>query len=150
MLCFSFSFYMLPLSAWLPPSSLPTPEAFTLGQSERLVFRDLSQLGANTAFLRGCLSSQLRRLFLLPSVIGILSAYLFDFFVMYTNDGHIASTEAMALAINGSICLTAALLLAAAYGYSVKKKPAGPQDVKSRGIHSRSDCITALQLIRLL
>lgn len=93
----------------------------TLGQSERLVFRDLSQLGANTAFLRGCLSSQLRRLFLLPSVIGILSAYLFDFFVMFTNDGHIASAEAMALAINGSICLTAALLLAAAYGYSVKK-----------------------------
>ena len=85
------------------------------------MFRDLSQLGANTAFLRGCLSSQLRRLFLLPSVIGILSAYLFDFFVMYTNDGHIASAEAMALAINGSICLIAALLLAAAYGYSVKK-----------------------------
>lgn len=68
---------------------------------------------------------------------------------MYTNDGHIASAEAMALAINGSICLIAALLLAAAYGYSVKK-PAGPQDVKSRGIHSHSDYITALQLIRLL
>lgn len=95
--------------------------SITMGQSERLVFRDLSQLGANAAFLRGCLSSQLRRLFLLPSVIGILAAYLFDFFIMFTNDGRITTAEYTALAVNGSICLFSALLLAAAYGYSVKK-----------------------------
>lgn len=92
-----------------------------VGQSNKLVFTDLRKLGANQQFIATILVKQLRKIYVMPTIIAFLLVSLFTFAMLVGNDGQLSSTEVKALAIDGLITVFVFGWQYAIYRVSLKK-----------------------------
>ena len=122
----SYAVYML-LFAYVSVICLAAAEviAYARSQSAALsssqVFSDLEKLGASTGYLRKLLSKQVRKVFVLPALIGSFGTLAFGCVMLKTNDGMITAGEVKTMFLMGVIVLAAAACQYGVYRFSQRK-----------------------------
>lgn len=78
--------------------------SISMGLHNRQVFDDLLKLGANHRYVKRLISSQLQKIYVLPTVVGMALISIFYFILLWQNDGRISGSEWMALGVDVIIC----------------------------------------------
>lgn len=87
-----------------------------VGLSNAQVFEDIKRLGADKAYRTTLMKRQLRKVFVLPTVLGVVLCLAYQVMIMWSNDNKLASTEVYTVIILAGIGL-----LIAGYQYLVYK-----------------------------
>lgn len=95
--------------------------AVTIGLSNRQLFEDLRKLGANHSYINRCIRTQLKKIFIFPTLIGGFAVYATFLLIMTGNDGKITPDEQTASFINLVILAALALYQFLLYHISRKK-----------------------------
>ncbi len=93
----------------------------TIALFNRRVYDDLRHLGAPPAYLLHSATSQVRRVFLVPSVIGTAIITGFYLLIMYFNDGQFTSAEITGLGLCALVVCGVCVLLWAVYRLTRRK-----------------------------
>lgn len=93
----------------------------TIALTNRRVYDDLRHLGAPPAYLRRSATSQVRRVFLTPGLLGTTLIYGFYAMIMFANDGQLASSELIGLGFCGLVILAISALLWLVYRLTRRK-----------------------------
>lgn len=89
----------------------------TIALNNRYLFEDLKRLGASPQFLSKEVKIQCKKVFAIPSAIGMIIMYLLYIMIMYANDGKIQLVEIVGLLFCLALILLFTLLI---YGVYVK------------------------------
>lgn len=73
--------------------------SISVAMQNQQVFEDIKKLGANPTYRLHLLKEQIRKIFLLPSIIGCTGIYLFELLLLAGNDGRITSDESMQMVV---------------------------------------------------
>lgn len=71
--------------------------SITIGLTNQQLFEDLKRLGANNHYIRKCVTSQLNKLFVIPTAVAAILMYAFTLLMFSMNDGALTSNELSAL-----------------------------------------------------
>lgn len=93
----------------------------TIALTNRRVYDDLRHLGAPPVYLRHSATSQVRRVFLTPSILGTTVISAFYCMMMYFNDGSFTAGELVGLGRCALVILGISALLWAAYRLTRRK-----------------------------
>ncbi len=93
----------------------------TVACKSRRVLVDVQKLGADRNYLTGVLKMQIRKVFVLPTVIAIVIMFAYYMLVLWQNDGSITAQEYPVIAINVAICLALGVYQYVIYRRSLKK-----------------------------
>lgn len=85
--------------------------SLTIALNHGQVFQDLKRLGASNRYIRGCIRTQLNKIFLLPYLLGGGLVLLFFALILYNNDGRFQYAEAVSLLICVGLTLLAGVYL---------------------------------------
>lgn len=85
------------------------------------VFSDLKKLGADNVYLIRLLKQQIRKIYVLPAVIGCGGMPAFEILLLKMNDGRIDSSELSTMIFCTSAALAAAVILYILYRISLSK-----------------------------
>lgn len=92
-----------------------------IGLSNYNVFNDLFKLGANQEYRLDLLKEQVKKVFVLPTIIGCSGAVIFEIITMWTNDGHIERMEMLMIIPILLIVAVTAFYMGITYHYSLKR-----------------------------
>lgn len=95
--------------------------SMTVAVKNRKVFEDVRKLGANNEYLKRILVSQIRKVFVLPTVMGCLIMLLWFPLMLWQNDGKLTGTEAQVIGIELLLCMAIAAYQYVIYRVSMKK-----------------------------
>lgn len=95
--------------------------SITIAINNQTLFDDLKKLGAKNKYIERCVKIQLKKIFLIPTIVGSFAVYLFYIIVLYGNSKSISTSEYMALGINLGIIFIASLFMYIIYKISFKK-----------------------------
>lgn len=93
----------------------------TIALTNRRVYDDLRHLGAPPAYLRRSATSQVRRVFLTPSIVGTILISAFYCLMMFGNDGQLTSGELYGLGLCALVICGISALLWAVYRLTRRK-----------------------------
>lgn len=95
----------------------------TVSINNRYVFDNLGRLGASPTFLKKEIRGQSSKIFLVPSVIGMSTMYLFMILILGMNDGYLrfSSSEVNGLLVCGLLLLTMAAVVTCVYRLTLRK-----------------------------
>lgn len=82
---------------------------------------DVQKLGADRNYLTGILKMQIKKVFVLPTVIAIVIMFAYYMLVLWQNDGCITAQEYPVIVINAGICLVLGGYQYVIYRRSLKK-----------------------------
>lgn len=88
------------------------------------VYDDIRKLGANHAYILRLLKSQIKKLYVLPTIIGVCVMFFYYFLMLWQNDRGISKSESLALWVDVIICILVCLFQYAGYWISMKKAEA--------------------------
>lgn len=94
-------------------------QSIALGSSQ--VFSDLEKLGADAAYQRKLLAKQLKKVFLLPTLLGGFGMTAFGCLMLKTNDGVLSAGEIKTIGIFFVILLAVMAYQYGIYRFSRKK-----------------------------
>lgn len=95
--------------------------SMTVAVKNQKVFEDVRKLGANNEYLKRILVSQIRKVFVLPTVMGCLIMLLWFPLMLWQNDGKLTGTEIQVIGIELLLCLVIAAYQFAVYRMSMKR-----------------------------
>lgn len=93
----------------------------SIGMSNKQVYEDVRKLGGDNVYILRCVRGQLKKVYLLPTVIGIVIIYIYQVMIMYQNDGKYTGAEGKALLICLIFCLAVAAYQYLGYKLSLKE-----------------------------
>ena len=93
----------------------------TIALTNRWVYDDLRHLGAPGAYLYRSVRSQVKRVFLVPTVTGTALIYAFYAMIMYFNDNRLVETEIAGLAVCLGLIAAVSVLLYGVYRVTLGK-----------------------------
>lgn len=92
-----------------------------VGLTNRQVFEDIRRLGADRQYRRTLMRRQLRKVFVLPTILGAGVCLLYEALILWNNDGQISAGEIRSLLIIALIAAAAAVYQFTIYRLSVRK-----------------------------
>ncbi|MDO4280811.1 MAG: FtsX-like permease family protein [Peptococcaceae bacterium] len=93
----------------------------SIAMTNRRVYDDLRHLGAPPNYLRRSATSQIRRVFVTPAVIGTASIYAFYTLIMFANDGRLTAGELAGLGASALVIVGVSALLAMVYRFTRRR-----------------------------
>ncbi len=93
----------------------------SVGLTNRQVFEDIRRLGADRQYRRTLMRRQLRKIFVLPTILGTAVCLLYEVLILWNNDGQISAGEIRSLLIIALIAAAAAVYQFTIYRLSVRK-----------------------------
>lgn len=93
----------------------------SIGISSQQVFEDVGKLGANNDYVRKLLKVQVKKVFVLPTIVGCIGMYCFEMLLLYQNDNSYSAVEIRALGICLIFTLAVVLYQYVMYRISLKK-----------------------------
>ena len=93
----------------------------TVACKSKRVLVDVQKLGADRNYLTGILKMQIKKVFILPTVIAIVIMFAYYMLVLWQNDGCITDQEYPVILINAGICLVLSGYQYVIYRRSLKK-----------------------------
>ncbi len=93
----------------------------SVGISSAPVFSDLEKLGASHGYLCRLLRQQIRKVYVLPTVLGCTAMWLFQFLLLNMNDGRLTDSELQTMLICTAVTLVAAAYQFVSYRFSLGK-----------------------------
>lgn len=95
--------------------------SMTVACKSKRVLVDVQKLGADRNYLTGILKMQIKKVFVLPTVIAIVIMFAYYMLVLWQNDGCITGQEYPVIVINAGICLVLGGYQYVIYRRSLKK-----------------------------
>lgn len=95
--------------------------SMTVACKSKRVLVDVQKLGADRNYLTGILKMQIKKVFILPTVIAIVIMFAYYMLVLWQNDGCITDQEYPVILINAGICLVLSGYQYVIYRRSLKK-----------------------------
>lgn len=95
--------------------------SMTVACKSKWVLVDVQKLGADRNYLTGILKMQIKKVFILPTVIAIVIMFAYYMLVLWQNDGCITDQEYPVILINAGICLVLSGYQYVIYRRSLKK-----------------------------
>ena len=95
--------------------------SMTVACKSKRVLVDVQKLGADRNYLTGILKMQIKKVFILPTVIAIVIMFAYYMLVLWQNDGCITAQEYPVILINAGICLVLSGYQYVIYRRSLKK-----------------------------
>ena len=92
----------------------------SVGLSNAPVLSDLRKLGADRIYLRMLLRQQIKKVYVLPTIIGCVGMLAFELLLLNMNDGRLDSSELLTMAVCCLVALAAALYQYLLYRFSLK------------------------------
>lgn len=93
----------------------------SVGLTNAQVFEDIKRLGADQAYRRELMKFQIRKVFVLPTIIGVLLFLIYKGMILYTNNGSFSAEDGGMLCVMAGFGLAAAAYQYLIYNMSVKK-----------------------------
>lgn len=93
----------------------------SVGLGSKQVFDDLKKLGADNSYISRLLKAQVKKVYVLPTVVGCVVMIAFEWLLLYTNDGKISSQEIQTMIIATLLALGIVLYQYLLYRISLKK-----------------------------
>ena len=93
----------------------------SVGLTNRQVFEDIRRLGADRQYRRTLMRRQLRKVFVLPTILGAGVCLLYETLILWNNDGQISAGEIRSLLIITLIAAATAVYQFTIYRLSVRK-----------------------------
>lgn len=95
--------------------------SMTVACKSKRVLVDVQKLGADRNYLTGILKMQIKKVFVLPTVIAIVIMFAYYMLILWQNDGCITVQEYPVIVINAGICLVLSGYQYVIYRRSLKK-----------------------------
>ena len=95
--------------------------SMTVACKSKRVLEDVQKLGADRNYLTGILKMQIKKVFVLPTVIAIVIMFAYYMLILWQNDGCITVQEYPVIVINAGICLVLSGYQYVIYRRSIKK-----------------------------
>lgn len=95
--------------------------SMTVACKSKRVLVDVQKLGADRNYLTGILKMQIKKVFVLPTVIAIVIMFAYYMLILWQNDGCITVQEYPVIVINAGICLVLSGYQYVIYRRSIKK-----------------------------
>lgn len=95
--------------------------SMTVAVRNKQVFEDVRRLGGDRDYIRRILSDQVRRVYVLPTVIGCLIMLVWYPLLMWQNDGRFTPAEFWAILVEIVLCALIALYQYAVYKVSMRQ-----------------------------
>lgn len=92
-----------------------------VGLTNQQVFEDIKRLGADLGYRRILMRRQIRKVFVLPTILGVGLCLLYEILVMWNNDRYLASGEIRALLALAAVAAVVILYQYVIYRMSVRK-----------------------------
>lgn len=92
-----------------------------VGLTNRQVFEDIRRLGADRQYRRTLMRRQLRKVFVLPTILGIGLCLLYELLILWNNDGQISAGEARSMLIIAAVAAVTAVYQFVVYRLSARK-----------------------------
>ncbi|MTI65670.1 MAG: ABC transporter permease [Firmicutes bacterium] len=93
----------------------------TIAINNKTLFESLKRLGANNKHIEKCIKVQLKKIFVVPTIVGSTVTYLFYFFIMYGNSGNVTPSEYLGLKIDFGIIILISIFMYLIYKLSFRK-----------------------------
>lgn len=93
----------------------------SVGLTNQQVFEDIRRLGADRQHRRTLMRRQLRKVFVLPTVLGAGLCLLYELLILWNNDGQLSAGEGRSLLIIAAVAAASAVYQFAVYRLSVRK-----------------------------
>lgn len=93
----------------------------SVGLTNQQVFEDIRRLGADRQYRRALMRRQLRKVFVLPTILGAGLCLLYELLMRWNNDGQISAGEIKSMLIITVIAAVIAVYQYAVYRLSVRK-----------------------------
>ena len=93
----------------------------TIGVQNQKMFDDLRKLGAKNTYIMRCIKNQLRKIFVLPTAIGLFLILSFLMIIYIGNDKRIQSTEWMSFGCTVGFAVIICIYQLIVYRMSLKK-----------------------------
>ena len=88
--------------------------------SNKQVYEDVRKLGADNAYILKCVKDQLKKVYLMPTIIGVGIIYLYQILIFFQNDGYFSKAEGRAALVDFGLCLFVVLYQYIGYRISLK------------------------------
>ena len=92
-----------------------------VGLTNQQVFEDIKRLGADLKYRRTLMRRQLRKVFVLPTILGVGLCILYETLMMWNNDRYLAPGEIRALLALAAVAAVVVVYQYAIYRMSVRK-----------------------------
>lgn len=93
----------------------------SVGLTNQQVFEDIRRLGADRQYRRALMRRQLRKVFVLPTILGAGLCLLYELLMRWNNDGQISAGEIKSMLIITVIAAVIAVYQYAVYRLSIRK-----------------------------
>lgn len=95
--------------------------SITVAVNNQKVFEDVKKLGANNVYLEQILQSQIKKVFVLPTIMGCLIMLVWFPLILWQNDGTISAVDIQIIGVEILLCLFIAVYQFFIYKLSMKK-----------------------------
>lgn len=92
----------------------------SVGLSNAPILSDLEKLGADHVYLRRLLRQQIKKVYVLPTIIGCVGMLAFEFLLLNMNDGRLDGSEIVTITVCGLVTLAVALYQYLIYRISLR------------------------------
>lgn len=121
MAVFFMLFIYIALVCFIAVGVIAYTRSLTIAINNKNLFNDLKKLGANNKYIEKCIKVQLKKIFIIPTIVGSTIMYLFYFMIMYANSGNITPSEYIGLSIDIGIILVMSIYIYGIYKLSFKR-----------------------------
>ena len=94
--------------------------SITLATRNKQVFDDIKKLGANNAYIHRILSSQIKKVYTLPTIVGIVMMMFFYTLMLWQNDGFFDNGDALLVGVLAGLCVCVSVFQYVGYKVSMK------------------------------
>ena len=95
--------------------------SITIAINNQMLFADLRKLGANDKYITKTVRTQLKKIFIIPTLLGSFAMVFLFTFILYSNSGSITYSEALTLLVNIVIMLISWGYMGAIYAFAFGK-----------------------------
>lgn len=93
----------------------------SIGIRNRQIYEDVRKLGGNNDFILRCIKGQLKKVYLVPTAVGVTVIYLYQMMMLLQNDGRLTRTEGSIALIDFLLCLVVVAFQYVGYRLSLKE-----------------------------
>lgn len=95
--------------------------SITVAIKSKSVLMDVKKLGADRTYLNRVLKEQVKKVYVLPTIVAVVLMFVYYTLTLWQNDGTITLNEYPMIAVNVLTCLAVCIYQYALYRYSLKK-----------------------------
>ena len=93
----------------------------TIAINNQMLFADLKKLGANDKYVAKTVRTQLKKIFIIPTLLGSFAMMFLFTFILYSNSGSITYGEVLTLLVNAVIMLISWGYMGSLYAFAFAK-----------------------------